>query len=171
MNPPKLKAVYRLDSIPLSATYWTKEGYLKDEPIVTSVGIFEYLNQDGSKRRELRLPEEVFDPASLASYEGKPIIITHNAGEVDKNNVQREHIGTILSPGIQDGNDVRAKIVIHNTDAMKRSGMRELSLGYSLDLDERPAPGTVSPTTRSSATSASTTSLWYRTPGREIKHG
>ena len=138
MNPPKLKAVYRLDSIPLSATYWTKEGYLKDEPIVTSVGIFEYLNQDGSKRRELRLPEEVFDPASLASYEGKPIIITHNAGEVDKNNVQREHIGTILSPGIQDGNDVRAKIVIHNTDAMKRSGMRELSLGYSLDLDERP---------------------------------
>ena len=79
MNPPKLKAVYRLDSIPLSATYWTKEGYLKDEPIVTSVGIFEYLNQDGSKRRELRLPEEVFDPASLASYEGKPIIITHNA--------------------------------------------------------------------------------------------
>lgn len=47
MNPPKLKAVYRLDSIPLSATYWTKEGYLKDEPIVTSVGIFEYLNQDG----------------------------------------------------------------------------------------------------------------------------
>ena len=41
MNPPKLKAVYRLDSIPLSATYWTKEGYLKDEPIVTSVGIFE----------------------------------------------------------------------------------------------------------------------------------
>lgn len=138
MSTPKLKAVYRLDSIPLSATYWTREGYLKDEPIVTSVGIFEYLNDDGTKRRELRLPEEVFDPASLASYEGKPIIITHDAGEVDKNNVQHEIIGTILSPGIQDGEDVRAKIVIHNTDAMKRSGLKELSLGYSLDLDETP---------------------------------
>lgn len=138
MSPPKLKAVYRLDSIPLSATYWTREGYLKDEPIVTSVGIFEYLNDDGTKRRELRLPEEVFDPASLASYEGKPIIITHDAGEVDKNNVQQEIIGTILSPGIQDGEDVRARIVIHNTDAMKRSGLKELSLGYSLDLDETP---------------------------------
>lgn len=138
MNPPTLKTVYRLDSVPLSATYWTREGYLKDEPIVTSVGIFEYLNDDGSKRRELRLPEEVFDPASLASYEGKPIIITHSAGEVDKNNVQREHIGTILSAGIQDGDNVRAKVVIHNTDAMKRSGLKELSLGYSLDLDETP---------------------------------
>ena len=138
MNTPKLKTVYRLDSVPLSATYWTREGYLKDEPIVTSVGIFEYLNDDGSKRRELRLPENVFDPASLASYEGKPVIITHDAGEVDKNNVQREIIGTILSPGIRDGDDVRAKIVIHNTDAMKRSGLKELSLGYSLDLDETP---------------------------------
>lgn len=138
MSTPKLKTVYRLDSIPLSATYWTREGYLKDEPIVTSVGIFEYLNDDGSKRRELRLPEHVFDPASLASYEGKPIIITHEAGEVNKNNVQQEIIGTILSPGIQDGNDVRAKIVIHNTDAMKRSGLKELSLGYEQDLDETP---------------------------------
>ena len=135
------------------------------------MGIFEYLNQDGSKRRELRLPEEVFDPASLASYEGKPIIITHNAGEVDKNNVQREHIGTILSPGIQDGNDVRAKIVIHNTDAMKRSGMRSCPWATPWTSMSAPAPGTVSPTTRSSATSASTTSPWYRTPGREIKHG
>lgn len=48
---------------------------------------------DGRKtnpRKELRLPENVFDPASLASYEGKPIIITHDAGEVDKSNVQQE---------------------------------------------------------------------------------
>ena len=138
METPTLKRVFRLDSIPLSATYWTNEGYLRDEPIVTSVGIFEYANPDGTIRRELRLPENVFDPASLASYEGKPIIITHDAGEVNKNNVTRETIGTILSPGVQDGEDVRAKIVIHNVDAMKRAGLRELSLGYSLDLDEAP---------------------------------
>lgn len=138
MSTPILKTVYRLDSIPLSATYWTREGYLIDEPIVTSVGIFEYLNDDGTKRRELRLPENVFDPESLSSYEGKPVIITHKAGEVDKNNVQREIIGTILSKGFADGENVRAKIVIHNTDAMKRSNLRELSLGYALDLDETP---------------------------------
>lgn len=135
---PKLKRVLRLDSIPLDETYWTKEGYLIDHPVVTSTGIFEYMNPDGSIRRELRLPDEVFDPASLASYKGKPVILTHEAGVVDKRNVDREHIGTILSEGYQDGNNVRAEIIIHETDTMKRSGLRELSLGYSLDLDRTP---------------------------------
>lgn len=126
--------VIRLDKN--DSTYFTDEGYLVDHPIVTSVGIFEYHNSDGSPRYELRIPEEVFDPASLKSYEGKPIIVTHDAGYVTKDNVEDEQIGTILTSGYKDGNDVRAKIIIHDTDAMKDSGLRELSLGYSLDLDE-----------------------------------
>jgi hypothetical protein len=130
--------VLRLDSIPLDETYWTKEGYLIDHPVVTSTGIFEYQNPDGTTRRELRLPEEVFDPASLASYKGKPVILTHEAGVVDKRNVDQEHIGTILSEGYQDGENVRAEIIIHDTDIMKKSGLRELSLGYALDLDRTP---------------------------------
>lgn len=138
MTQPKLTRVLRLDSIPLDETYWTGEGFLIDHPVVTSVGIFEYMNPDGSVRRELRLPENVFDPASLASYKGKPVILTHEAGVVDKDNVNQEHIGTILSEGYQDGDDVRCEIVIHDTDTMKKSGLRELSLGYRLDLDETP---------------------------------
>lgn len=138
MEPPVLKRVERLDSIPLSDTYWTEEGYLIDKPIVTSVGIFEYRNPDGSTRRELRLPEHVFDKDSLASYRGKPVILTHRAGSVDKDNVDREHIGTILSEGVVDGDDVRVEIIIHDTDIIKQTGLRELSLGYSLDLDETP---------------------------------
>lgn len=138
MSVPKLKRVVRLDSIKLDKTYFTEEGYLVDHPIVTSCGIFEYNCADGSVHRELRLPENVFDPESLKSYKGKPIIITHDAGSVDKNNVEEEIIGTILSDGYRDGEDVRAEIVIHDTDAMKDCGLRELSLGYSLDLDETP---------------------------------
>lgn len=138
MSTPKLKRVYRLDSIKLDETYWTGEGYLVDHPIVTTCGIFEYALSNGGVRRELRLPENVFDPESLASYKGKPVIITHDAGTVDKNNVEDEIIGTILSEGYQDGEDVRAEIVIHDTDAMRNCGLRELSLGYSLDLDETP---------------------------------
>lgn len=135
---PKLKSVVRLDSMPLKQTYFTEEGYLRDRPVLTSVGIFEYLNPDGSVRRELRLPEEVFAESSLASYKGKPIIITHDAGLIDKDNVSEEQIGTILSEGIQSGEDVRADIVIHDTDAMKKCKLKELSLGYNLDLDETP---------------------------------
>lgn len=129
---------YRLDSLKLDKTYYTEEGYLIDHPVVTKCGIFEYTNPDGSIRKELRLPQYVFDKKSLASYEGKPIIITHEAGEVDKNNVQKEQIGTILSKGYRDGDKVRCKIVIHNTDALKKCGLKELSLGYSLIQDDTP---------------------------------
>lgn len=130
--------VVRHDSIPLAKAHYTEEGYLVDTPIVTSVGIFDYKNEDGSIRKELRLPEHVFKPESLQSYKGKPIIVTHDAGLVNKNNVDEESIGTILSEGFQDGNDVRAEIVIHDTNELKRCGLKELSLGYSLDLVEEP---------------------------------
>lgn len=136
--PPTLRNVFRLDSLPLNQTYYTAEGYLVDRPIVTSTGIFEYLNPDGTVRRELRLPEDVFDPESLKSYKGKPVIITHDAGLINKDNVGEEEIGTILSEGYRSGNDVRAEIVIHDTDKMKSAGFKELSLGYNLDLDKTP---------------------------------
>lgn len=74
-NAPKLSRVIRLDSLPVNSTYFTEEGYLVDHPVLTSIGIFEYTNSDGSVRRELRLPEEVFKPESLKTYKGKPIII------------------------------------------------------------------------------------------------
>lgn len=130
--------VVRHDSIPLAKAHYTEEGYLVDTPIVTSVGIFDYKNEDGSIRKELRLPEHVFKPESLQSYKGKPIIVTHDAGLVNKNNVSDESVGTILSEGFQDGNDVRAEIIIHDANELKRCGLKELSLGYSLDLVEEP---------------------------------
>lgn len=136
-----LRRVRRRDCIRLDVndrTFFTEEGYLVDHPIVTSCGIFEYINPDGSIRRELRLPENVFSETSLKTYKGKPIIITHDAGVVNKENVDREQVGTILSEGYRDKEDVRAEIIIHNTDAMKQRGFKELSLGYNLDLIEQP---------------------------------
>lgn len=140
-DAPKQTKVRRLDCIRLDTndrTYFTEEGYLVDHPILTSCGIFEYANPDGSIRRELRLPEHVFAEKSLKTYKGKPVIITHEAGVVSKDNVDREQIGTILTEGYQDGENVRAEIIIHNTDAMKDCGLKELSLGYNLDLIEKP---------------------------------
>ena len=134
----KLTRVIRLDSMPLFRASFTSEGYLEDRPVLTTCGIFEYTDTSGNVRRELRLPEEVFKDESLASYKGKPIIITHDAGMITKDNVAEEQIGTILSEGYRSGNDVRAEIIIHDTDDMRDSGLKELSLGYTLDLDETP---------------------------------
>ena len=38
----------RIDSISMDQTYYTDEGYLVDHPIVTTCGIFEYKNDDGT---------------------------------------------------------------------------------------------------------------------------
>lgn len=132
---PTTQRETRSDSINGELTHWTEEGYLIDRPIVTKVGVFEYTQPDGSVRRELRLADEVFNASSLASYKGKPVIVTHDAGEVTKDNVADEIIGTILSEGYRDGDNVRAEITIHDTDELKRFRFRELSLGYSVDLD------------------------------------
>ena len=128
----------RSDAVDMSKVEWTEEGYLIDHPIVTSCGVFPYKNKDGSMRREFRKPEYVFEPESLASYEGKPVIITHQAGRVDTSNVSDETVGVMLTEGYRDGDDVRVKVVIHNVDEVKKSGLRELSLGYDLVLLDEP---------------------------------
>jgi hypothetical protein len=118
-------------------TFFTEEGYLIDTPRVTRVGVFEYPEKPSDIRRQLRLPEEVFEHESLTSYKGKPVIVTHDAGEVTAENVAGEGIGAIMSEGMEDGEFVKAEIVIQDTDQLKK-GFRELSLGYSLDLDKTP---------------------------------
>lgn len=136
-TPTVLKGEYRVDSIKID-THSSREGFFYDEPILTRTGIFDYKNPDGSIRRELRLPEQVFDPESLSSYQGKPVVITHDAGEINKDNVRWEQVGNILTEGYRDGDTVRAKIVINDIDSVKSSGLRELSLGYFNDLIEKP---------------------------------
>ena len=126
-TPNVLKGEYRVDSIKID-THSSREGFFYDEPILTRTGIFDYKNPDGSIRRELRLPEQVFDSESLSSYQGKPVVITHDAGEINKDNVRWEQVGNILTEGYRDGDTVRAKIVINDI----------VSLGYFNDLIEKP---------------------------------
>ena len=132
-----LRGQMRVDSVPID-TRNSPEGYFYDQPVLTRTGVFEYENSDGTKHYELRRPEDVFDPASLASYEGKPIIITHDAHYITKGNALDNEVGTVLTAGYQDGDTVRAKIVLHDPDSVKASGYRDLSLGYSQDLVFKP---------------------------------
>jgi hypothetical protein len=127
--------VDRYDSIQLPSARIDADGFLHDSPILTRTGVFEYRNPDGSMRREYRPPEEVFRADSLATYKGKPITIRHpTEGEVNSRNAKRLMVGTIVSEGRQDGNNVLGDIVIHTPESMGKS--RELSLGYRLDVVE-----------------------------------
>ena len=114
----------------------TDEGYLLDSPNVARTGILVYRNDDGTIRRELRLPEDVFHEDSLNSFKGKPITVDHPKGLVGKSNVDKYQVGTMLSPGRKDGDNAKVDIVIHQSD--KIGDRRQLSLGYNVDLEETP---------------------------------
>ena len=110
----------------------TDEGFIKDAPIIGRTGILEYRNVDGSIRREYRPPEEAFNADSLASIRGKPITMGHHGLVTPATFRQSQPIGTVLSDGRQDGNNIRADVVIYSLD----TDDRELSCGYQTELEE-----------------------------------
>lgn len=123
----------RFDRFEIKATK-TDEGFIKDCPIIGRVGLLEYINADGTKHIEYRPPEEAFNADSLESIAGKPITLGHK-GMVNAGNAGTiKPIGSVLTAGKQDGDNIRADVIIYNLD----SSARELSCGYSLELDMTP---------------------------------
>ena len=119
----------------------TDEGYLVDTPIVGRVGIQLYRNFDGSTRRELRPPEEVFKADSLASFAGKPITDDHPIESVTAKNAKQLAVGVMQGEAKQVENNVVVPIIVHDAEVIDKAmngGKRELSLGYTVDLDETP---------------------------------
>jgi hypothetical protein len=130
----------RYDRTTIKATR-TDEGYLIDTPVVGRTGIQLYKNADGTIRRELRPPEEVFNADSLKSFAGKPVTDEHPGEPVTAKNAKRLSVGTMQGEGKQDGDNVIAPIIVHDgemIDKIMNEGKRELSLGYKVDLEETP---------------------------------
>ena len=110
----------------------TDEGFITDSPIIGRTGILIYTNADGSTRREYRPPEEAFNIDSLASIRGKPITLGHHGLVTNETYGQSKPIGTVLSEGKQDGDNIRADVVIYELDTADR----ELSCGYQTEIEE-----------------------------------
>lgn len=129
--------VTRYDRASLRATK-TPEGFIVDAPILSRVGVFEYRQPDGTIRKEFRPPAEVFSAEHLDSLYGKPITDEHHGLVTATSRVPR--VGAVLSKGRQDTTsdlNLVADITIHDPSPVD-AGKKELSLGYSLDLDETP---------------------------------
>lgn len=105
---PQLPRVRRFDRI--DAPEWmgrpfarTDEGFLKGRAVVKNVGVFLYQDGKGGIRRELRLPEEIFAPASVDSLKLKPITINHPSEEVTSENVRKYQVGSTGGNPSADG--------------------------------------------------------------------
>lgn len=131
---------YRCDSSPLVAgPKRDVRGFLIVGARPARAGILEYKRADGSVTRELRRDADVFDPASLATFDGAPVTIGHQ-GDVTPANVRTLEVG-ICGTARRDGKYVSAVLSIRDAEAIRRieSGeLIELSAGYSVDLDQTP---------------------------------
>lgn len=142
------KTVFRYDERAgsLRSPVRTAQGFLRADGHAARVGIYKYRRADGSFRYELRPPEEVFHPDSLASYDGAPITIGHprradgELEDVTADNVRKYEVGTVSGAARRDGDLVATTSLIKDAAAIKRveGGMRELSPGYRIRYDETP---------------------------------
>lgn len=116
----------------------TAEGFLTGDAIVTRTGVFQYINNDGTIRHELRHPDDVFNADSLESLKLKPVTDNHPPELVNSDNAELYSIGSTGESVTIDENSVAIKFSVHRKDAIKKValGKRELSLGYNLDLEE-----------------------------------
>jgi hypothetical protein len=134
----------------------TAEGFLKGRAIVTSVGVFEYANADGSSQFELRLPEEVFAYDSIESLKLKPLANDHPKEIVTPENIKKYQVGSLGdNPGSitgsfngcgcfvntddrTDGMHLAIDMIINDAGTIQDvlNGKQELSCGYTCDLEE-----------------------------------
>jgi hypothetical protein len=116
----------------------TDEGYLSfDSTIVTNVGVFSYLQKDGTVIRELRDIDEVFSPESLETLAMKPVTDDHPSEKVTADNIKDYSIGNLGSEVIIDGYHIALPLSITNKDAVMKvkSGKKSLSCGYTADIE------------------------------------
>ena len=116
----------------------TPEGYIIDTPIIARTGI-QWYKRDGRDVAEYRPASEVFAPQSLASFVGRPLTIDHPSFMVRSDNVRDVVVGAILGEPWRDGENLRARVVVHDkraVDMIERGLKAELSVGYTVETEQ-----------------------------------
>lgn len=140
------KTVRRHDVIRFDARKAQKldNGFLRAPAQISRIGIYEYLNEDGSIRRELRLPDDVFQEDSLRSFAMMPVTDGHPPpGWVTADNARQYQCGTMgesLAPA-PDAVHVAGTMMITDAALVRKildGTSPETSCGYTCCADERP---------------------------------
>lgn len=116
----------------------TPEGYIIDTPVIARTGI-QWYKRDGRDVAEYRPASEVFAPQSLASFVGRPLTIDHPSFMVRSDNVRGVVVGAILGEPWRDGENLRARVVVHDkraVDLIERGLKAELSVGYTVETEQ-----------------------------------
>lgn len=136
-----MKRVLRIDRARIDSFERNLAGFIQTPAYLTKVGVLVYRKPDGSVVRELRHPEDVFEPSSLKTLECAPLTNDHPVRLVDTKNIKTLAVGYIGDSIEIDGDFVKAKTVtIFDEKAIlaAEAGKVELSCGYECELEEAP---------------------------------
>jgi len=126
----------RYDRSTLRSPVREPNGWLRFDALPTRIGVFTYQNADGSLRRELRLPQHVFDSRALASFHMVPLTNDHPDEALTADNTAKYQRGSIGNDVRREGDFVRVSGLV--TDAALvaaiMAGKTELSCGYDCEL-------------------------------------
>lgn len=133
-----MEQVRRWDTGTVGKVERTDQGYLRCDATITKTGVFTYRQPGGTVRRELRLPEEVFDDAAMRSFGLSPLTNGHPPVMLNARNTARYQVGSVVEPR-RDGDHVAAYVQITDSDAIEaaESGRRQLSCGYTCNIERR----------------------------------
>lgn len=137
---------FRVDAESTFAPTRLADGSVHSPAYLARTGVQTYRFADGTERREYRPPEEVFAPASLASWKFAAITVGHPTQDVSPMNWRN------LAVGHTDGMPAKATVdavdylasgcVVRDQaaiDGIGRGDLSALSGGYFVDYD--PTPG------------------------------
>lgn len=117
----------------------TPEGWLRGDAVVSRIGVLHYRLPNGSVRRELRHPDDVFAADSLATLRTVPVTNDHPPTLLlTKDSAKKFAVGTTGDNIRPDGRYIVASLAITDKEAIQaiHDGKRELSLGYISELVE-----------------------------------
>lgn len=129
---------YRVDH--LGSVRGTPQGGMRAPAYLTRTGVFTYRNPDGTPRRELRHPEDVFAADSLATLAGAPVTVGH-PGKVTPANWRKYAVGHVGDLVKAEGAFAAGDILVQDGATLKGVGDKslvEISCGYSMKLDNTP---------------------------------
>jgi hypothetical protein len=133
------------DSVALSGTRTTDDGYLVCEARIARIGVQIYTGAELGKPhlstvRMLRPESEVFAADTMASFAHRPVTNDHPGEHVKAANWKRFAVGQTGEGAIRDGGYVRVPMVVMDAAAIEavKLGKRELSAGYSAIIDWTP---------------------------------
>jgi HK97 family phage prohead protease len=134
-------SVLRLDVGRLGKCERTQMGGIRVPARLTRTGVLSYRLPDGTTRRELRHPDEVFREQSLKTLASAPVTDHHPyelGGLVDPGTWRQVAIGHAENVRKDEGRFIAGELVIQDAraiDAIDRGEREDVSLGYRCRLE------------------------------------